>query len=51
MNDIELWERYNKYLYYHSTLGLMIDISRMNLSTDHSYMMEPRNKTMKENKR
>ena len=42
MNDIELWERYKKYLYHNSTLGLMVDISRMNFLADYFDSMEPR---------
>jgi len=42
MNKIGLWERYKSYLYHNSTLGLMVDISRMNFSTDYFDTMEPR---------
>jgi len=42
MNNIELWERYKKYLYHNSTLGLMVDISRMNFPVDYFNRMEPR---------
>jgi glucose-6-phosphate isomerase len=42
MNYIELWERYKKYLYHNSILGLMVDISRMNFPTDYFDVMEPR---------
>lgn len=42
MNDIELWERYKRYLYHNSTLGLMVDISRMNFLADYFDSMEPR---------
>jgi glucose-6-phosphate isomerase len=42
MNPIELWERYKKYLYHNSTLGLMIDISRMNFPEDYFEKMEAR---------
>jgi glucose-6-phosphate isomerase len=41
MNNIELWERYKKYLYHNSTLGLMVDISRMNFSKDYFDTMDP----------
>jgi hypothetical protein len=35
MNNIELWERYKKYLYFNTELGLMIDISWMNFPGDY----------------
>jgi len=32
MGEMILWEKYKKYLYHNSQLGLMLDISRMNFS-------------------
>lgn len=40
--NMELWERYKKNLYHHSTLRLMIDVSRMNFPADYFESMEPR---------
>jgi glucose-6-phosphate isomerase len=42
MNNIELWERYKKYLAFHPELGLMVDISRMRFPDDYFDLMEPR---------
>ena len=42
MNNIELWERYKKYLTFHPELGLMVDISRMRFPDDYFDRMEPR---------
>jgi len=42
MNNLELWERYKKYLYHNSTLGLTVDISRMNFPEDTFDKMESR---------
>jgi glucose-6-phosphate isomerase len=42
MKNIELWERYKKYLNANPDLGLMIDISRMNFPEDYFDVMEPR---------
>jgi glucose-6-phosphate isomerase len=42
MNNIELWERYKKYLTFHPELGLMVDISRTMFPDDYFDRMEPR---------
>ena len=42
MNNIELWERYKKYLNFTPELGLMVDISRMNFPDDYFEKMEAR---------
>ena len=43
MNNIELWERYKKYLTFYPELGLMVDISRMRFPDDYFDRMEPTN--------
>lgn len=35
------WERFKKYLYYNASLGLTLDISRMNFPDDFFVRMEP----------
>jgi glucose-6-phosphate isomerase len=37
-----LWERYKKFYSYYPTLGLSLDISRMNFADDYLAAMEPR---------
>ncbi|MBF0517551.1 MAG: glucose-6-phosphate isomerase [Nitrospirae bacterium] len=41
MKSTDYWKRYKKYLYVNETLGLMIDISRMNFGDDFMEKMEP----------
>ena len=41
MNNKALWERYKKYLCVSPSIGLTLDISRMNFSDDHLARMEP----------
>ncbi|MCP4392875.1 MAG: glucose-6-phosphate isomerase, partial [Alphaproteobacteria bacterium] len=40
MGNLELWDRYKKYLYVNRDLGLMMDISRMNFGDDYLDKME-----------
>jgi glucose-6-phosphate isomerase len=42
MKNIELWERYKKYLNVNPKIGLMIDISRINFPKEYFDKMEPR---------
>ncbi|MBD2178744.1 glucose-6-phosphate isomerase [Pseudanabaena sp. FACHB-1998] len=39
---VELWQRYQDWLYYHSDLGLYIDISRMRFTPDFVTQMQPK---------
>jgi len=41
MNNKALWERYKKYFWASPSLGLTLDISRMNFSDDYLDRMEP----------
>jgi glucose-6-phosphate isomerase len=41
MGNKKMWDRYRKYLYVNSGLGLMLDISRMNFKNDFFEKMEP----------
>ena len=41
MNREKLWERYKQYLFTSPSLGLTLDISRMNFPDDFFRMMEP----------
>jgi glucose-6-phosphate isomerase len=42
MSTGELWQRYQKYLYWNETLDLSIDISRMNFGDDFFATLEPK---------
>ncbi len=49
MGNLELWERYKKYLYVNPELGFMMDISRMKFGDDYFDKMESLiNKAFKE---
>ncbi len=41
MNSKELWERYEKYLCECSSIGMTLDVSRMNFDDDYLNRMEP----------
>ena len=41
MNSLQLWNRYQKYLYNNDALGLRLDISRMNFTEGFLKKMEP----------
>jgi len=41
MNSSTLWERYKKYLCANPSIGLMLDISRINVADDYFVRMEP----------
>jgi len=41
MNNIALWERYKKYLCECPSIGMTLDISRMNFADDYLVRMEP----------
>ncbi|MGC1453679.1 MAG: glucose-6-phosphate isomerase [Nitrospirota bacterium] len=41
MNDKQLWERYKKYLCECPSIGMTLDISRMNFADDYLPRMEP----------
>jgi len=41
MNGKKLWERYKKYFYANPSIGLTLDVSRMNFSEDYFTRMEP----------
>ncbi len=42
MNKQELWQRYQNWLYYHSGLGIYLDISRMRFSQDFVDQLSPK---------
>ena len=42
MNKLHLWQRYKKYLNVNPTIGLMLDISRMNFTEGFFDEMHPR---------
>ncbi|MCX6897059.1 MAG: glucose-6-phosphate isomerase [Verrucomicrobia bacterium] len=42
MKPLQLWQRYQKYLYDNDTLGLRLDISRMNFTETFLKKMQPR---------
>ncbi|MDX2255896.1 MAG: glucose-6-phosphate isomerase [Pseudanabaenaceae cyanobacterium bins.39] len=39
---VELWQRYQDWLYYHSELGIYIDISRMGFTPDFVTQIQPK---------
>ena len=41
MNNKSLWERYKKFLCAAPSIGLSLDISRMNFADDFFDLMEP----------
>ena len=41
MNDKALWDRYKKYLCECPSIGMTLDISRMNFADDYLARMEP----------
>ena len=41
MNSKTLWERYKQYFFINPSIGLTLDISRMNFSSDYFTNMEP----------
>lgn len=42
MNNQELWQRYQDWLYFHEGLGLYLDVSRMNFGDDLVGELEPK---------
>ncbi|MDD1605430.1 MAG: glucose-6-phosphate isomerase, partial [Methylococcaceae bacterium] len=42
MNNQELWQRYQDWLYFHESLGLYLDVSRMRFDTDFLATMQPK---------
>ncbi len=42
MNNQELWQRYQDWLYFHDSLGLYLDVSRMRFDDDFLAMMQPK---------
>jgi len=39
---VELWQRYQDWLYYHSELGLYVDISRIRFTPDFVTQIQPK---------
>jgi glucose-6-phosphate isomerase len=42
MNNQELWQCYQNWLYFHKSLGLYLDVSRMRLEADFLVTMQPK---------
>ncbi len=42
MNNQELWQRYQDWLYFHESLGLYLDVSRMRFDDDFLATMQPK---------
>jgi glucose-6-phosphate isomerase len=42
MNNQELWQHYQDWLYFHESLGLYLDVSRMRLEEDFLATMQPK---------
>lgn len=42
MNNQELWQRYQDWLYFHDGLGFYLDVSRMNFSDDLLEKLQPK---------
>lgn len=42
MDSIELWHRYQNWLYFHEDLGLYVDVSRIRFDTEHVERVEAR---------
>jgi glucose-6-phosphate isomerase len=42
MSAVELWQRYQDWLYYHAELGIYVDISRIGFTPDFVSQIEPK---------
>jgi len=42
MNNQTLWQRYQDWLYFHESLGLYVDISRMRFDAEFLSVMQPK---------
>jgi glucose-6-phosphate isomerase len=42
MNNQQLWQRYQNWLYFHQSLGLYLDVSRMRFDDDFLAVMQPK---------